>query len=232
MMRTTLTLAALMWALPVLAQEPAASVESRVARALAAEIRTRMGANAEVSVGNVQVTVRGDAAGSLAVVPSPNARLDVPVDFSIVGVGSSGRPAQIGRGRADVFVTVPHAQTARTIARGSVLAADDLIDITGDPGDVALRRLPTARELVGATLRRDVAGGQVLTLQAAAMPPAVRAGDNVQAIARVGGVQVTAELTAMDTGAEGAVVRVVNRETRRELRARVVRKGVVEVIHD
>jgi flagella basal body P-ring formation protein FlgA len=217
---------------PVLAQAPARASQQQVTTALVAELRSRLGSEAEVTVGNVHMALREEAAGSLAVVPSPQAVLDAPVEFVIVGAGASGRPMQVGRGRADVFVSMPHVQAARTLARGSVLTADDLVSITGDPGGVPLKRLPTAKDLVGATLRRDTAGGDVLTLQDAVLPLAIRAGDTVQALATIGSVQVWAELTAVDNGAEGAVVRVVNRETRRELRARVLRAGVVEVVHD
>lgn len=217
---------------PAFAQAPQASVQQRVATALVAELRSRLGADADVSIGNVHVSMREGANGSIAVVPSPQAVLDLPVEFVVIGAGPNGKPMRVGRGRADVFVSVPHVQVARTLARGSVLAPDDLVAITGDPGGVPLERLPTARELVGATLRRDAVGGDVLTLQEAVLPPAVRAGETVQALAAIGPVQVWAELTAVDNGAEGAIVRVVNRDTRRELRARVLRAGVVEVIHD
>ena len=64
------------------------------------------------------------------------------------------------------------------------------------------------------------------------LPPAVRVGDVVQAQASIGSVHVMGALTVLDNGAEGAVVRVVNRESKREVRARVVRAGVVEVLHE
>jgi flagella basal body P-ring formation protein FlgA len=219
---------------PVWAQAPAPAdaPQQQIAAALLGELRSRLGREAVITLGNVHVALREDAAGSLAVVPSPQAVLDAPVDFVVIGAGASGKPKQVGRGRADVFVSVPHVQAARTLVRGSVLTADDLVSITGDPGGVPLKRLPTALDLVGATLRRDTVSGDVLTLQDAVPPLAIRAGDTVQALATIGSVQVWAELTAVDNGAEGAVVRVVNRETRRELRARVLRAGVVEVMHD
>ncbi len=217
---------------PAFAQAPLGAPQQQVASAFVAELRSRLGGEAAITIGNVHVALRDDAAGSLAVVPSPQATLDAPVEFVVIGAGPSGRPMQVGRGRADVFVSMPHVQAARTLARGRVLTADDLVSITGDPGGVPLKRLPTAKDLIGATLRRDAAGGEVLTLQEAVLPRAIRAGDTVQALATIGTVQVWAELTAVDNGAEGAVVRVVNRETRRELRARVLRAGVVEVIHD
>lgn len=224
-------LVSLLLAAPVATAQPL-PVEDQVAASLAAEVRARLGAAASVTVDRVQVAVRAGASGPVAVVLPQQTRLGGPLGFSIIGAGTSGRPAQVGRGTARVVVRVPHAQASRLLVRGTVITEADVVDVVGEPGAVPLRRLPTVRELVGATTRTDVAQGAVMTPQSAVLPPAVRAGEPVQAVALVGAVQVTAELTAMDNGAEGAIVRVVNRESRREFRARVVRTGIVEVIHD
>ena len=215
-----------------LARPETVSVEARVAAALTTELQARMGAQAVVSVEHVDVAVRGQIVGSLSVTIAPDARLDAPVEFGIVGIGASGHAAWKGKGRADVHVSVPHAVATRTISRGTLLAAADVSDVVGAPGPVALRRLPVASSLVGATLRRDAAAGEVVTAQSVTLPPAVRAGDVVQARALVGSVQAIGELTVMDSGAEGVIVRAVNRESRREVRVRVVRAGVVEVLHE
>ncbi len=215
-----------------LAQTGTTSLESRVAEALAAEVRSRMGPSALVSVDHVEIAVRSRVEGSVGVTIVPDARLDAPIEFGIIGPGSSGRAVSIGRGRAIVQVLVGHAVLSRTVTRGTVLTASDVADVVGPPGAVPVRRLPTATGLVGATLRRDAASGEVVTVQSVTMPPAVRVGDVVQARASIGSVQAMGALTVLDNGAEGAIVRVVNRESRREVRARVIRSGVVEVIHE
>ena len=215
-----------------LAQAGTASLESRVADALAAEVRSRMGVSAVVLVDHVEIAVRSRVEGSVGVTIAPDARLDAPIEFGIVGPGPSGRAVSIGRGRANVQVSVSHAVAARTITRGTVLTVNDVAEVVGPPGAVPVRRLPTVAGLVGATLRRDAASGEVVTVQSVTLPPAVRVGDVVQARASIGSVQVMGALTVLDNGAEGAIVRVVNRESRRELRARVIRSGVVEVIHE
>ena len=191
-----------------------------------------MGASAVVAVEHVEVTVRGHAEGSLGVSIAPGAHLGAPVEFGIVGTGTSGHAVWIGRGRADVQVSVPHAVVVRTLHRGTALTVADVSEVVGDPGAVPVRRLPTVAGVVGATLRRDAVGGEVVTAQSVTLPPAVRVGDVVQAQASIGSVHVMGALTVLDNGAEGAVVRVVNRESKREVRARVIRSGVVEVIHE
>jgi flagella basal body P-ring formation protein FlgA len=216
----------------VAAEVPLASVQTQVADAVKREVQRRMGPAASVIVTDIQVSLRAGAGVSLAVVVAPQARLGVPLEFVVVGEGAGGRAMQVGRGRADVRVAVAHAQLSRTIARGDTLTAADLVEVVGPPTGVPLQRLPTVRDLAGATLRRDLVVGSIVTAQDAVRPPAVRAGDVVQAIALVGPVRVAADVMSLENGAEGAIVRVVNRGTRRELRARVVASGVVEVIHE
>ncbi len=47
---------------------------------------------------------------------------------------------------------------------------------------------------------------------------------------RVGGVELAGSLVAAGNGAADDVIRVVNKDSRRAMRARVVRSGEVEVI--
>ncbi|MBS1818558.1 MAG: flagellar basal body P-ring formation protein FlgA [Acidobacteria bacterium] len=218
-------------AVTVSAEPASVTLEEKVAAALRVEIGTRLGPGAVVSIEQVQVTVRERATGSMAVVPAPHATLGL-IPFVVVGAGPQGRPVQVGRGTAHAVVTVPYATAARTLPRGHLLTAADLVDVVGNPGPMPLRRLPLSRDLVGGTTRQDIVAGAIVTHQSATQPPAVRVGDPVKAIAAVGTVQITAELVALDNGVEGAIVRVVNRESKRELRARVLATGVVEVIHE
>lgn len=207
------------------------SVESRVAVALVADLQKRMGPAATVDIRQLVVNVRNSATGSLAVVPAPVSRVGQPLDFSVVGA-SNGRASLVGRGRATVNISVPHAAVKRTLARGAVLTADDLTAVVGVPKRVPLQRLPMVEELIGAALKRDVSDGEVVTLQHVTLPLAIKVGDVVHATARFGIVEVTGELTALDSGAPGAFIRAVNRDSRREVRVRVVKPGIVEVIHD
>ncbi len=231
-MRALLPLLVVLMAVTVVAEAPLASVHAQVADAVKREVQRRMGGGASIIVADIDVSVREAAGASLAVAVAPQARLGSAIDFVVIGEGSGGRAMQVGRGRADVRVAVAYAQTSRTIARGATLTSSDLVEIVGSPKGVGLQRLPTVRDLAGATLRRDLVIGSIVTAQDIVRPPAVRAGEVVQAVASIGGVRVAADVTSLDSGAEGAVVRVVNRGTRRELRARVIASGLVEVIHD
>ncbi len=209
--------------------EPA--IRPRLEAAIAAAIRDRLGPDARVGVELIDLSVPSDLPGDLAAVPAPDAKTGGPMDFTVLGAGKDGRVHQRGRVRATVSVVVPHARATRLLSRGTVLAAADVADVTDAPGGVPLKRLPRADALVGAMVRRDVAAGEVLTLQSATPAPDVRAGEPVQAQVTMGAIVVSASLVAVDNGMTGATVRVVNRDSRRELRAKVVGRGLVEVIH-
>jgi flagella basal body P-ring formation protein FlgA len=216
----------------VVAADATLTTQTRVADALKREIQRRMGGAASVIVTDIDVSVRDAAGTSLAVTLAPQSRIGAPIGFAVIGEGSGGRAMQVGRGQADVQVAVAHAQLARTLVRGATLTTADLTEVVGVPKGVGVQRLPTVRELTDAVLKRDLVAGTVLTFQDAALPPVIRAGETVQAIAAVGGVRIAAEVTALGSAVTGDIVRVVNRESRRELRARVVAKGIVEVIHE
>jgi flagella basal body P-ring formation protein FlgA len=59
----------------------------------------------------------------------------------------------------------------------------------------------------------------------------VEPGDPVTAVVPGAAVEVSAEFVAADGGQIGAVIRVVNPATKRYLRGRIVKEGVVEVTH-
>jgi len=62
-------------------------------------------------------------------------------------------------------------------------------------------------------------------------PTLVRAGDRVRAVARVGGVEAVVIAIAEQSGSAQQVIRVVNPDSRRAIRARVVAPGEVEVVN-
>jgi flagella basal body P-ring formation protein FlgA len=54
----------------------------------------------------------------------------------------------------------------------------------------------------------------------------------VLVVAAVGAVEVSATFVAADGGAAGDLIRVMNPDTRRYVRGRIVKKGLVEVIYE
>jgi len=190
-----------------------------VARAVAERLR----GNAGVAVAALQTTVAPEP--WLRALPEPGGRLGQPMRFVLM----AGR---LRRGIAVATVSVhgPHARAARAIARGSVLAPEDIQVVDGEWPPIALERVPGPDGVVGLTARRDITAGEMLTPAVLTVPPIVRSGDIVTVTATVGAVQVTGSATASGSGHEGDVVRVVLRPQGRPVKGRITAAGAVEVV--
>jgi flagella basal body P-ring formation protein FlgA len=210
------------------------TTDAAVRRAIVEAVKGRMGPDTELRIEGLHVGGRAAAAGTgsmLVASPEPGARLGRPVRFSLAcGVPAASRPQPAGYAVAAVFVTADHARTARTIARGETLAAEDLVESRSEVGAVLLQRLPRVSEVAGARALRDVLADEVVTRSIAAVRPLVQSGDAVDIRAHADGVVVQAQGVAGQSGEVGDTILVVNRESRRRVRARVVAPGTVEVI--
>ncbi|MCC7416272.1 MAG: flagellar basal body P-ring formation protein FlgA [Acidobacteria bacterium] len=208
---------------------------SRVSAAIGRLVAERMGAGVQAIVSGIRLSGRTPIpATGLAAVPLVGARLGGTAQFAlVVSVSDRGRRrvAEIGRALADVHVIAPHLEAARLITRGSEITDADVIEVVGAVEGLPIAPLPTLADLAGSRAVRHIARGEVVAAAALAVPPPVRAGDSVLAQLRIDGVEASATLIASESGRRGAIVRIVNPGTRRQLRARVVARGVVEVIH-
>ena len=211
-----------------------APLQDRVGAAIVEALVQRMGNDARIIVERLEISSVRDVT-PIEAVPEPGARTGEVVAFALlgsVGTATSRRVINVGRATALVRVETPHAKAARLIPRGKDVVSDDLQAVVEDVRGVPLRRLPTSGQLLGGHALRNIAAGEIATSTAIAATPAVRSGQLVRATATIEGAQVSAMLVAAQGGELGAVIRVVNRESRRELRARIVAEGSVEVMHD
>jgi flagella basal body P-ring formation protein FlgA len=203
-----------------------ATAEERVSAALVAAVRHRMGADAEVIVESLEIFTSGEMA-TVDAVPDPNARLGGVVRFTLT---VEGRRA--GHADARLRVAVRHARAPRFVPRGATLGAADVEDVRSDVIDGPLRALPTASDVSGCRVLRDIQAGAAIGAASVMAKLAVRTGQTVTAVTRAFGIEASASMVAADSGNPGSIIRVVNRETRRALRARIVSNEVVEIIHD
>lgn len=201
-----------------------------VQRAIVVAVQARMGGEAEVTVVGLEVTDLR-ALRSLRAVPEPGARIGERMHFRLVGADErGGRAEAAGRAEAFVRVDVEHVRARALVERGRELRDEDVEASRVELGILPLRRLPRRAEVVGARALVNLAPGEVVASHSVSSRPAVKSGQVVRALARVGDLEASAALTAVQDGVEGAVIRVVNKESRRELRAKVLEPGVVEVM--
>lgn len=200
----------------------AADVRDAIAQAVAA----RFGPGATATVEQLRLRLgpaRG--AGRVAAHVEPGARVGGPMRFALRWADRR----HAGQAEAVVRVEAACARARRDLERGTVLAAEDIEVVRGDVGRAVLRPCPT--ELAGSRLLRALGAGDLVPPAAVAVAPAVRSGDAVVTRVRVPGLEVSGKAVASQNGELGEVIRVVNPESGRALRARVTGRGEVEVIH-
>jgi flagella basal body P-ring formation protein FlgA len=196
-----------------------AMVEAAITRAVAG----LLGRVETVTVESLEVFA--DDGSTVVAIPESGAHLGEPSRFAL---WSEGR--RIGTARATVRVRAVHVRALRLVPRGALVTAEDVAVVSGDLGPVPIRLLPVLEEVVGRRARRQIAPGEAITVASLAVPPVVRSGDALDAVLRVGAVEVRARAIASGSGGIGDLIDVLTLGTRRSLRGRIVAPGEVEVI--
>ena len=211
--------------LTVLTADAAPAAACVADEAMRAAIRAAVGPDATVALSTLSCELAEGAVVDSAV-PEPGGRAGKPVRFRLL---QGGR--QAGYAISVPEVSLRHVRAARPLAAGSVVAGDDVREEVRAIDGELIGRLPAAAEVVGHTTLRAVARDEVITARTVRVPPAVRSGDRVVIRAIVLGVEARGVATAQQSGAIGDVIRLVNPETRRQLKGRIVGKNEVEVLH-
>jgi flagella basal body P-ring formation protein FlgA len=221
--RIAVVVAALVAPLP---QAPDQDAQRAQALALIRQaVVERVGAGVEVEILSLDLP-ETDAAFREAR-PDPAARLGKPVRFTLVTEAGRGV-----RAVAELRVVADHVVMRQDARRAHELSGDDIDAVRAELTGTPLRELPTAAQVLGGRALRPLVAGQIVLPGYVAIPRAVEPGDQVTVVASVGAVQVSATFTAADGGRVGDVIRVVNPESRQYIKGRILRPGLVEVIHD
>jgi len=221
-------------AVPAYATSASPCAEEPVRTAVRTAVETRLGQRVDVTLDEFTCALTTNTPQALAATPDPLARTGRSVRFAIttVGAGPRGYAVRLGSATAVIRVSGPHVRARRSLPPGGTLAAEDLEVVTGPLEGLALRRVPTLSDLLGARLVRGLAAGEPIAVDAVVIPPVVRSGDQVRLTVRLGGVEAAVMAVAEQTASVGQVIRVVNASSHRPLRARVTAPGEVEVVHE
>lgn len=117
--------------------------------------------------------------------------------------------------------------TSRPLLRGDGISAADVHGEERDVTRLGYGYLENFQQIAGRSLSRAVARGTVLSPGTLGGRRMVRAGDHVQLLARLGGIEVRAEGVALGSGDNGARLRVRNASSGRVVDAMVSSPGVV-----
>lgn len=198
--------------------------------AAAAAVRSHFGEAARVTLSDVACVSSPGVRQSDAAVPEPGSRTEGPVRFVLYADGADGR-ARVGRLTAVVRVSALHVRTTRALPARTALGADSVAVQDGPIGRVPFGAVVDVDTALDGRLKRSVPAGAVLTRAVVEYPALVRSGRQVVTVARLHSVEVRGRAVAAQDGDLGDIVLVVNPDSRRRLRGRVVGEALVEVLH-
>jgi flagella basal body P-ring formation protein FlgA len=115
------------------------------------------------------------------------------------------------------------------LSRGSSVTRDDVKLEKRDIARLHRGYLDSLEKAIGKTVKYSVRPNQVVTPSRLVTPLAVKRNSRVLILAANSSVQVRMSGTALENGSIGQRIRVKNRSSKRELEARVVEQGVVQV---
>jgi flagella basal body P-ring formation protein FlgA len=195
-------------------------------------VKSRMGAAVAVEINDDLSCAMTAVDGSVVATPVPGARLGKPVRFTISDQGKGPRPVQrhAGEAVATMVVTGSFVRAARPLTPGTVVADADVEAASGSIESGFLRPVPAMEAVVGARVTRGLAAGDTIVDGTIAAVPRVRSGDRVRVIVRMQEIQIEGVAVAAQSGTLDQVIRVVNPETRKAIKARVTGDGEVEVV--
>ncbi|MEO9000574.1 MAG: flagellar basal body P-ring formation chaperone FlgA [Rhodanobacter sp.] len=147
-------------------------------------------------------------------------RMAVPVQCPQAGGWTVRVPVRLKVFR-DVLVS------SRALLRGDGINAADVHVEERDTATLGYGYLENLQQVAGRSLSRAVTQGTVLSPGTLGGRRMVRAGDHVQVLARLGGIEVRADGVALGSGDNGARVRVRNASSGRVVDAMVSAPGVV-----
>ena len=150
----------------------------------------------------------------------PRSRMTVPVQCPQPGGWIVRVPIQL-----QVFRQV--LVSSRALLRGDGIGAADVHVEERDVTRLGYGYLDNLEQIAGRTLSRALARGSVLSPGSLGGRRMVRAGDHVQVLAQLEGIQVRAEGVALGSGDNGARLRVRNAASGRVIDAMVSAPGVV-----
>jgi flagella basal body P-ring formation protein FlgA len=209
------------------AAAPIAAAGLTPAEAIRAAIAARVAAQAAITVDAIDwpATVARPAVVSKALL-DPAAVLGRPIRVTLVPARG-----QYIRVVAAVRVVADVVKTTQPLERGATVSAGQVQVVHEDVAGVPLRRLLSSAQIVGGRVLRPIPAGAIVLPGSVVTRRAVEPGDAVTAVAATGAIEVSASLVAVDGGDPGTLIRVMNPDTHRDLRGRVIKEGLVEVAY-
>src|SRR5262245_23039199 len=150
--------------------------EEPVRRAIARAVQSRLGPSAQISVDALSGVRLANGGLSLLATPDPTARIGRSAHFVLTGSAPGLNTVRVGEATAIVSATANAVLTRRPVARGTELAADDVVVVATSLAGRLMKAFPDLEEVVGARTTRDLGADVVVTRSEIVARLLVRAG--------------------------------------------------------
>lgn len=208
-----------------------ADIEERIASAIASQYRIGEAKNVGVTLDrniaaiNIEPGIVGDLAVTRLSFDPRSGRFDVTLDVPGSHVVRRGVLRFTGVA-AEVFET---AVVTRQVARGDVLRANDVVIERRPKRELSTDGIADLGGAIGMAARQPIRAGQALRRTDLMKPELVARNEPVTLIFQAPGISLTVRGTAMESGAEGDVINVVNTHSKRQIQGVVSGPGQVTV---
>jgi flagellar basal body P-ring formation protein FlgA len=205
-------------------------IEQQIARAL--ERRNGLGeaANLSLTFERDPADIRLDTAFSGALQPTivrydnRNGRFDITLE---IANDNGGAPAKL-RFTGTAIETVEATLVMRNVERNEILKLSDLVVERRPKAEVGTDVAPRERA-VGMQVRRQIRAGQAIKTADLVKPDLVQRDQSVTLTYEAPGIYLTMRGKALDNGADGDVVTVMNLQSKRTLSGTVTGRGQVSI---
>jgi flagella basal body P-ring formation protein FlgA len=123
----------------------------------------------------------------------------------------------------------PMVVTKQSVPRGTVLGPDDLAVVERNQRDVPDDALTAPEQAIGLQTKVALAAAAPLPRTALAEPVAVKKGDLVTMVVETPVMRLTVAGEALEAGAVGSGIKVMNRASKQTVAGKVIEHGVVLV---
>jgi flagella basal body P-ring formation protein FlgA len=212
---------------------PAKEIEDAIAQALSDQYQ--LGPAKDVSVAfdgvltaiYVEPSALGDPRVARIAYDTRSNRFDATLDLP-TGSASRGSLRLSGRARATIaVVTIAHAMD-----RGAVLKSADVVIERRPRPEVGRDALTDIDRAIGLAARNGMQAGQIVRAADLAKPELVQRNDIVTLTYAMPGIMLTIRGKALDGGAEGDTISVLNEQSKRTLQAVVTGPGRATIASD
>ena len=207
---------------------PAKDIEDRIAQALSTQYALGpvkdivVNFDRELRTIQVETTTKGDPRVGYLNYDSRSGRFDVSLDMP-TGATTRGTLRLAGRAASTIEVVT----LARTIERGEVIKTADLVVERRPRGEIGRDIVRDADQAVGFAARAQMQPGKPLRAADLMKPELVQRNETVTLVYQVPGITLTVRGKAVDGGAEGDVISVLNEQSKRTVQGVVAGPGRV-----